>query len=146
MKKILTVLSILLMVASMASASQVRETLIASTTPDADPTSVTGSVNIGEAERVAFFVTYDETEVGGGLSVAITMDVSYDGTTWLDASFYDYAGGATLQTSETISADGSYYCWFNPDMAIPQVRMVITATGSDADDTADVVAYIVMDK
>ena len=136
----------LLMVASMANASQVRKTLIAETTLNADPVAVEDSINIGDAERVSFFVTYDETEVGGGVSVAVTMQISYDGTTWLAASFYDYAGGATLQTSETISADGSYYCWFNPDMAIPQVKLILTATGTDVNDTVDVISYIVMDK
>ena len=136
----------LLMVASMANASQVRKTLIAETELNADPVAVEGSINIGSADRVAFFVTYDETETDGGLSVAVTMQISYDGTTWLAASFYDYAGGATLQTSETISADGSYYCWFNPDMAIPQVKLILTATGTDVDDTVDVISYIVMDK
>jgi len=146
MKKILTVLLIGLMLASTASANQTRTTLIASTTLDADPTSATGTIGIQDAEKVAFFVTYDETEVGGGLSVAVTCDIPYDGTTWLDASFYDYAGGSTLQTSETLSSDGNYYFWFNPDLAVPQVRVVLTATGSDADDTADVACYIVQNK
>jgi len=134
------------MLATTASANQVRSTLIASTILDADPTAVNGTSNIGDAEKVAFFVTYDETEVGNSISLAVTMQISYDGTTWLSASFYDYAGGATLQTSETISADGSYYCWFNPDMAIPQVKLILTATNTDADDVATVVAYMVQNK
>jgi len=146
MRKILSVLLIGLMLATTASANQVRSTLIASTILDADPTAVNGTSNIGDAEKVAFFVTYDETEVGNSISLAVTMQISYDGTTWLSASFYDYAGGATLQTSETISADGSYYCWFNPDMAIPQVKLILTATNTDADDVATVVAYMVQNK
>ena len=70
----------------------------------------------------------------------------YDGTNWISASFHDYAGGATLQTSETISADGWYYCWLDPDTAIVNVRMKITATNTDVDDLATVTAYLVGNK
>jgi len=126
-----------------AWSSQVRETIISTTQLDDSPTSVTGTTNAGSADKIAFFVTYDETEVGNSISLAITMQISYDGTTWLSASFYDYAGGSTLQTSETLTSDGSYYCWFNPDLAIPQVKLILTATNTDADDIASVVAYCV---
>ena len=119
------------------------ETLIASTTLDADPVLISGDKKIKSAEKVAFWVTYDETEVGGGLSVAVTLLVSPDDVTYLAASFYDYAGGATLQTSETISSDGTYVFWMNPDFVMPYARVVLTATGSDADDTAIVTTKII---
>src|SRR3990167_5032338 len=102
-------------------------TIVASTTLDADPTSASGSAKVGSADKIAFFVAYDETEVGG-IQVAVTVDVSYDGTNWSDASFYDYAGGSTLQTSETLTADTStdYYFWMNSDLAVTYVRVVVT--------------------
>lgn len=148
LKKILIILviAVMVMAAGVCQATQDRTTLIATTTLDDDPTAVEGVINIGDSYRESFFVTYEETEVGGGLSVAITMQISYDGTTWLSASFYDFDGGSTLQTSETLSTDGSYYCWFNRDLTVPQVKLILTATGSDVDDTADVTAYIVQDK
>lgn len=121
----------------------ITENIISSTTLDADPTSVSGTKKVTSADKIAFFVRYDETEVGGGLSVAVTVDVSDDNSTWLDASFYDYAGGSTLQTSETLSSDVNYYLWFNRDLAMPYVRLVLTATNSDADDTAVVSAKII---
>jgi hypothetical protein len=124
-------------------ASQVRETLIAETILNADPTSANGATYIGDCQKVAFFVTNDETEVGNSISAAVTMQISYDGTTYQSASFYDYAGGSTLQTSETISGDGSYYCWFNPDLTVPYVKLILTATNTDADDIAAVTGYIV---
>jgi hypothetical protein len=96
------------------------------------------SFSAGEYQKLAFFVTYDETQVNQTLSAAVTLDLSYDNATWLDASFYDYAGGATLQTSETVSADGSYYCWFNKDVAAPYVRVNVVATNSDPDDIINV--------
>jgi hypothetical protein len=143
MKKLFVVLMFLLLLAMPLYASQVRETLIATTTLDADPTTTNGATYIGDCDKVAFFVTYDETEVGASVSVAVTMQISYDGTTYQSASFYDYAGGATLQTSETISGDGSYYCWFNPDLTVPYVKLILTATNTDADDIAAVTGYIV---
>lgn len=143
MKKFVSLSLIMLLMTSPAFAARTAvNTLIASTTLDADPTSASGSKQVTNADKIAFFVTYDETEVGG-ISASVTVDVSWDGTTWLDASFYDYAGGATLQTSESLTADGNYYFWFNNDLAVPYVRVVIAATGSDADDTAVVSAKLV---
>ena len=144
MKKLfLFILAVLLCFNQSLFASRASvNTIISSTTLDADPTSASGTYTVKSADKIAFWVAYDETEVGG-ISVAVTVDVSYDGTTWLDASFYDYAGGATLQTSETLSSDSNYYFWFNSDLVIPYVRVVITATGSDADDTAIVSAKII---
>jgi len=61
-------------------------TIISTTTLDADPTSATGSATVKSADKIAFFVSYDETEVGG-IQVAVTIDISPDGTNWYDASF-----------------------------------------------------------
>ncbi len=143
MKKLILITLTVLLTVGLAFAAPDNKTIISSTQLDDSPTSVTGTWNIQDYKKIAFFVDYDETEVGNAISVAVTLDVSYNGTDWIDASFYDYAGGATLQTSETISADGWYYCWFNPDMNTPYVRMVITATNTDADDLAVVIAYLV---
>lgn len=119
------------------------DTLINTTLLDNSPTAVSGTTSVKSSDKIAFFVTNDETEVGASVSVAITVFVSWDNATWLQASFYDYAGAATLQTSETISADGNYYFWFNSDLAVPYVKVTITATNTDADDTASVKCYIV---
>lgn len=143
MKRLIILLLAFMLIAGVAVASPVNKTIIAETQLDDDPTSVTSdTINIQDYQKVAFFVKYDETQVGNTISAAVTLDVSYDDTNWVDASFYDYAGGATLQTSETISVDGWYLCWFNPDLNVPYVRMVITATNTDADDLAIVTAYM----
>lgn len=142
MKRIYLLLAFLLFCVPAFAARTSVSTIVGSTTLDADPTSASGSKAVGSADKIAFFVSYDETEVGG-ISVSVTVDVSWDNSTWLDASFYDYAGGSTIQTSESLTADADYYFWFNPDIAAPYVRLVITATGSDADDTAVVSAKII---
>lgn len=117
-----------------------RGTVIPTTTLNADPISVSGTVELDGKDRTIFFVHYDETEVGG-ISVAVTVYVSYDNTNWLQANFYDYAGGATLQTSETLSSDTWYYFALDPNISAPYVKVTVAATGSDADDTADITCY-----
>lgn len=144
MKKIIGLFLALLLITSPAFAARSSvSTIISSTLLDNSPTSVSGTFKTLSSDKLAFFVTYDETEVGNSISLNVTVDISWDGTTWLDASFYDYAGGTTLQTSETISGDGNYYFWFNRDLPAPYVRVVLAATNTDADDTALVSAKIV---
>lgn len=126
--------------------SPASSTPISGITLDADPTSYTSAaIALNGAQRVGFYWTYDETEVGG-ISAALTLEVSPNGTTWFAASFYDVAGGATLQTSETLTADGSYICWLDPKMPFPYARVKITATGSDADDVAVINVYAYLDR
>ena len=64
-------------------------------------------------------------------------------TIWVDAPFYDYDGGVTPQTSENIATDKWYYCWFNPAMNAPYVRMSIDSVFTDVNDIAKVMAYMV---
>ena len=144
-KKLFLVALMLIFMAGVAWASPVNLTFVAETQLDDDPTSVTATYrNIQDYKKVGFVVKYDETEAGNSISVAVSLDVSYDGTNWIDAYFYDWAGGTTLQTSETLSSDGWYWCWFDPDWSLPPyVRMVIAATNSDADDLATVTAYLI---
>lgn len=79
--------------------------------------------------------TIDVTVIGAALSAAVTLQVSDDNSTWLGASFYDYAGGATLQTTETLSADGGYVFWTNQDIVAPYTKVVVTPTNTEAVDT-----------
>lgn len=140
---LLTLFLILICSLGYAEGRTVSSVIVPTTTLDADPTSASGTKEVRSADKIACIVSYDETQVGG-ISATVTVDVSEDGVTWLDASFYDYAGGATLQTSESLTSDSNYYFWFNRDLAMPYVRVVIAATGSDADDTAIVSAKLIV--
>lgn len=145
-KKLLVLLACLF-IASQVFAGTDNKTIIDATLIDDDPTSATSdTIYLQDYKKVAFFVDYDETEVENSISGAVTMQVSYDGTNWLSASFYDYGGGATLQTSETISSDGWYYCWFNPDLEVPFTRLIVTGTNTDTNDTISLSAYLVGEK
>ncbi len=79
--------------------------------------------------------TIHVTAIGGALSETISLEISGDGTNYQTASFYDYAGGTTLQTSEAISADGTYYFWTNSDVAAPYTRVKIVSASTDTLDT-----------
>jgi hypothetical protein len=144
MKRVFAILVIaMLMFCGIAYAGNVAVTKVMDTTFNAVTTAANSTaVVIQGMEKVSFFVVYDETEVGNSISAAVTLQISYDNENWLSASFYDYAGGSTLQTSETISADGKYYAWFNKDLCVPYVRVVVTATNTDADDVLDAEVYV----
>jgi hypothetical protein len=145
MKKFLALIFALLICISPVFADVIPVTTIISGTTviDADPTSLTSDVVrvATGASNLAFLVTYDETETGG-ISAAVTLEMSFDGTTFYAASFFDVAGGATLQTTETLTADGAYYFWVNSALCAPYYRVKVTATGSDANDTAVVTAKV----
>ena len=143
MKRLGLLIGLLLVLPCLAHAGHTNNTLIPNTTLNDITTAVSGTALIGDAERAAFFVSYDETDAGAQESVAVTVLVSYDGVTYQSASFYDYAGGSTLQTSETLSADANYYFWFNHDLVVPFVKVTLTATGSDATHTAIVNCFMV---
>jgi hypothetical protein len=108
----------------------------ATTSANSDATDVQGH------EKVMFFVDYDETETEGGISAAIRIQVSYDGTTYMNAPFYDYDGGTTPQVAETIQSDANYYCWLDDDLRPPYIRLRLITSNTDADDTLDIEAYI----
>ena len=114
-----------------------RKTIIDAVTLDDDPTSVTSDVvNVYRAGRTGFFLDYDETEVGETLQAVVTIQTTYDGTSWFAGSFFDLGGGpTTFQTTETITGDSSYFFWLHADSNISRVRVVVTGANTDADDT-----------
>ena len=144
-KKLGLALLILMLAFGLAQAATVLNQNIMDTTFNNTTTSATSTVvDISGYDKVALYVVYDETEVGNSISAAVTLDVSYDNSHWLTGmSFLDIAGGATYQTSQTISADGWYVFWVTRDPCIPYIRIAVAATNTDADDLLNVKAYIV---
>ena len=119
--------------------------LIAKTTLDDSPTSVSSSwTDILEYTMLGVWIDYDETEDGAEVSAAVSVDVSVDGTQSLDGKFYDVAGGTTLQTSETISADGDYIFWLpleqDAGWTVPYFQVDVAATNTNATCTANITA------
>ena len=113
---------------------------------DDSPTSVTSAaITTLEYQRVGLYWTYDETEVGG-VSGALTVQISPDNVTYFSAPFFDTAGGATPQTSETLTVDGSYICWLDKNIPFGYMKVIVTGTGTDADDTILTTVKVYMDK
>jgi hypothetical protein len=114
-------------------------------TLNANPTSYTSAViALNGAQRVGFFASYDETQVGNTVGGTLTIEVSPDNSTWFTANFYDLASPATLVASEIWTADATYVCWLDRNMPFPYVRVKVVATNTDADDVVlmNVYAYI----
>jgi len=140
-KKLFLALLFCLLLVGQAVASQATKTLVDGIVLSDVVTSATGTDYLGDADKAAFFVTYDETDANAALSLAITCQISWDNSTWLSASFYDYAGTETLQTSETLTGDINYYFWFNQNLTVPYVKVILTPTGHDSTHTALVSVY-----
>lgn len=113
-------------------------TAVASTTLNADPTTITGgTIDARDFEKVSFMASYDETQVGATVGGTLTLEASIDGTNWVTTSFYDLASPATLVASEIWTVDvAAYYFWVSKDMLAPYYRVKFVATGTDADDVA----------
>lgn len=148
LKRFLVSLLALMLISGVAWASPVNKTIINAVQLDDNPTSVnSATINIQDYKEVGFFLQYDETQVGNSISAVVTADISYDGTTWLDMPFYDLAGTTTMQTTETISADGWYYFAlpgaYYPIGSILYVRVAVAATNTDADDILVINCYLI---
>lgn len=144
MRKWIVALFIVALLAGPVFANQVTDVTIQPTTLNAATTSASGTTYVGDCDRVAFFVRYGETEVGGGVSATLTAETSYDGSLWTALSWYDLgAGPVTLQTSESFTSVKTYYGWFDKDFTGPQVRLTMTGTGTDSDDNAYVTAVTI---
>lgn len=140
MKKFLGFLTLILTLPLIALASPVSFTAIDEELTLASATSP--SIWIADYARPTVYVVYDETEVGNTVSATFTMEVSVDGTNWVSGYFYDFAGGSTLQTSETFTSDINYIAWFPTDVNYPFIRVKMVAVNTDWDDTIELQAYI----
>lgn len=147
MKKLIIALALVALLAGQVFAGQMVTPII-DTTLDASPTGAySDMIYIGDCSRVGFIVVYDETEVGGGVSAIVDITFNPTSTRGTPSSgyFYDFAGGSTLQTAETISADREYVFWL-PNIALPYVQVRVQGTGTDADDTIDLTVYMITER
>lgn len=92
-------------------------------------------------QKTAFFV--DWTESLANQSVTLVPQVSQDNVTFIDINFYDVAGGATPQTSEAITANGTYYFWLSDEVIPPYTRINCVSVNTTAAATATVSVYVV---
>lgn len=146
MRKLLMVVMLVALLAVPAYAEMDRRTALAATALTKGESDQTVTIYTGDADKLAIFVDYTPTATVAE-NIAVTLDVSYDGTNWVDANFYDYAGGTTLQTSETLSADGWYYMAWDPNVAAPYVRVAVIGDTDWTDDSgATITIYTAKNK
>jgi len=147
MKKLGLGLLAVLIIAGHAFAGIENKTIIDEATLDDSPVLTTSdSVYLQDYKKAAFFVNYDETSPYTSVSGAVTTQFSYNGTNWITGYFNDFAGGSTLQTSETISSDGWYYFWIDPDLEIPFARVIVTGTNTTSQDSILLSVFLVGNK
>lgn len=125
MKKLILVIT--LMVALLAGpvyAGTDVNTVIAETVmSQTNPSIRSGTLNISGADKVSFFVHANTN--ADSVSAQVTVEMSADGITWLQAQFKDFAGGTTLQSSQDDMND-NYYLWLDGDIiTAPYVRIGI---------------------
>ena len=140
MKKLfLALVLIAVLCAPAVAGDSFRGNLVASTEFNGLVSSVTGSaIPIADFVRVAFWSTLSAAGNATPVTVDVTVDVSFDGTTWIDASFFDFGGGSTLQTTEQILDGASAIGWFdNRGFNARFMRVVGSGSGSTTDTTVN---------
>lgn len=153
MKKVFAVLAIVAMLAALwfgpGIAAELQRlggytALLSNTTFNnvTTATNTTGYMTLIN-EKTAFFVKYVETGNPSVMDLTIVPQVSQDDLTYLNMTFYDVAGTTTLQTSEVIAANGTYYFWLPDEAITPYVRINMVQTNSTAVNTTSVQTYVV---
>ena len=142
-KKLVLVLAILaLLIAPVEAGSSVRRVI-----PATDLTKGNSETAITLAtrgmEKLTVFFEYSQN---GTVPLDITFDVSYDGSNWLDAKFYDYTGGATLQTSEQLTSDTWYYAYWINELKAPYIRIHTIGNTWTTNSTATITVYVIEDR
>lgn len=148
MKKVLSILIMMALAFCLALPAEAagRIKIIDSVTLDDSPTTTVSSVvNVESAEKVGFFLDYDETEVGNAVQGRITIETSYDGSTWIGTYFIDQEGGdASWVSEEYLTGDQSYFFWLPDNMNYSRARVRVTGTNTDSDDTIVVDCWAVL--
>lgn len=136
MKKIIAIAFVLLaLLAGHVYAGQsvrevISETVLTSTNKYVD----SGTLDIRGLDKVSFFVNCDTS--ADTVTAEVTVEISYDGVHWLQASFRDFAGGATLQTSEAVNQ--GYYLWLDPQyITAPFARISVAIANAGVLGAAD---------
>ena len=125
MRKLVAVLVVVMFLGGgLAWAGQEQRTLLdAVRLTKAAPNSSEVEAGTKGDKRVAFFVTYNSSSNTGAVTAKVSAAISYDGEHWAPASWYDYSGGTTPQSSEELSKSGSYMMWFDTQTPIPYIRV-----------------------
>ena len=141
--RLIVTLSVILFLALPAHAGQMLNTILAATTLTKGTSDQTVTLATNGMRKLVIFVDYTP-DAAVAENLTFTLDVSYDGTNWVDANFYDFSGGATLQTSETLATDAWYYAYWENRLSVPFVRIRVVGDSSwDDSSGAEITLYTV---
>ena len=145
-------LAVALLLAVPCYAGQVQKEIINTTLTKAAP-AVEADYGLGDAEKVSFFMTIDNSATTAAITASVTVAASVDGINWTDISWFDVAGGGIPQELETTTgAEQTYVGWRFSSFPTPQIRIRVNATNmSDnpsayASETATISVTVVEDR
>ena len=112
-------------------------TLINASQLDDDPTADTSNAFLmGNKNKIGISVNYDETEVGGGVSGTLTLQVSPDSTNWYAFDvILDGNGTDAPNASISYTSDATDYVYLPRFATAVYLRAIFTGTNTDTDDT-----------
>lgn len=141
----LIVIALMALLAGHAYAGQTQVEIIPTERLTGVSDRIEADRNIADAERVTFFVTYDQDGTTVGVTSTVTVAVSVDGTNWQDISWFDVAGGVTPQTSEELTTDTTYVGWLDSRITAKYIRIAVKSSGA-VGENADVSVTLVEKK
>lgn len=137
MNKVCLIVLLMALMASPVFAAQTQRTIVNGVTINRATPETEGTINVSDAEKIAFFVTYNSSSTTTGVTATVTASASVDGVNWQDISWFDVAGGVTPQTSEALDTNGtSYIGWFDKALTAPYIRI-----GLDITEAGDATIY-----
>ena len=145
MKKWILALSLILLLALPAHAGQMRKTIIAETALTKGASEATVTLSTKGVDKMAVFFDYVPNSVE---IIDITFDISYDGTNWMDANFFDYTSSAvpTWQETEALATEVWYYAYWNDIPPAPYLRVhIIGDTWTTTNSSATITVYSVQE-
>jgi len=126
MNKILIALMLVLLTNPLYAA-QTQKTIINDTVITKASPVAQGDIYIGDADKVAFFITYDSNRTTAAITANVTAAISIDGVNWQDISWFDVAGGVTPVTSEDLNfsnpSDGNYIGMLEYGVTAPYLKI-----------------------
>ena len=131
LKRLVLISAVLALSFGIAFSGPIGQTVISATTLTNVTTGVNGTVYIGDADKKAFFVT--NTLNGTGLQFNVSMQGSYDNTSWATVSFNDYTNGSyyvTPLTLKILTANSTYVFWPDTGTALPYTKVIIQSNAT----------------
>lgn len=94
------------------------------------------ATNISGRNKIAFLISYDETEADQALSGKFTIEVSTDNSIWIDYDIiFDSNGTGTPQSLLEFTVDDEDVCYFPQDFTAQYIRVTFTGTNTNATNT-----------